>query len=296
MGIFHRKDSRANKVDARLNDKDLLRPAVTVDRLSGYSIQSPRLINNKNGILPKMVTTIPADFEIPEPPDPRKKPAEYLRSIHAVRQRSKLVLQKAKANRLNHFDVDMTKFSDAADYVVSIIKRDFAGDYASIPPHGRWQHFEVGGRPRVTQLLQSWPTSVDNQERARRLVDLFLVSVLLDAGAGTKWAYKSKESGKMYSRSEGLAVASLEMFKAGAFSSDSSQPHQVDSAGLRSLTVETLSKSMQVSDANPMSGLDGRAGLLMQLAEALQKPELFGANGRPGNMIGEWNVGASKHD
>jgi hypothetical protein len=293
MGIFHRKDSRANRVDARLNDKDLLRPAVTVDRLSGYSIQSPRLINNKNGILPMMVTTIPADVEIPEPPDPRKKPADYLRCIHAVRQRSKLVLQKAKANQLSHFDVDMTKFSDAADYVVSIIKRDFAGDYASIPPHGRWQHFEVGGRPRVTQLLQSWPTSVDNQERARRLVDLFLVSVLLDAGAGTKWAYKSKESGKLYSRSEGLAVASLEMFKAGAFSSDSSQPHQVDSAGLRSLTVETLSKGMQVSDANPMSGLDGRAGLLMQLAEALQKPELFGANGRPGNMIGEYYIATS---
>lgn len=167
------------------------------------------------------------------------------------------------------------------------LQRDFEGDYASIPPHGRWQHFEVGGRPRVTQLLQSWPTSIDNQERARRLIDLFLVSVLLDAGAGTKWSYKSKESGKVYSRSEGLAVASLEMFKAGAFSSDPSQPHQVDAAGLNKVTVETLAKGMQVSETNPMSGLEGRAGLLIRLACALQNTEIFGVDGRPGNMIGE---------
>ena len=63
--------------------------------------------------------------------------------------------------------------------------------------------------------MATWPSTVDNQERTRRLIDLFLVSVLLDAGAGTKWQYKSKESGKIYRRSEGLAVASLEMFKAG---------------------------------------------------------------------------------
>lgn len=145
----------------------------------------------------------------------------------------------------------------------------------------------MGGRPRITQLLQSWPTTIDNQERTRRLIDLFLVSVLLDAGAGTKWSYKSKESGKVYSRSEGLAVASLEMFKAGAFSSDKSQPHQVDAAGLKTMTVESLARGMQVSDSNPMSGLDGRAGLLIRLASALENAEIFGLEARPGNMIGE---------
>ncbi|KAJ9617124.1 hypothetical protein H2200_000845 [Cladophialophora chaetospira] len=225
------------------------------------------------------------EVTIPDPPDPRSKPAAYLRSIHAVRERSRLVLEEARVNALNHFDVDLSKFKDTADYVVSIIKRDFAGDYASIPPHGRWQHFEVGGRPRVTQLLQSWPTSTDNQERTRRLIDLFLVSVLLDAGAGAKWSYKSKESGKVYARSEGLAVASLEMFKTGAFSSDPSQPHQVDAAGLKRVTVETLAKGMQVSESNPMSGLEGRTGLLIRLASALQNEEIFGDDGRPGNMI-----------
>ena len=171
---------------------------------------------------------------------------------------------------------------------MAIIKRDFEGNYGSIPPHGRWQHFEVGGRPRVTQLLQSWPSSVDAQERTRRLVDLFLVSVLLDAGAGTKWSYKSKENGQIYKRSEGLAVASLEMFKTGVFSSDETQPYQVDTKGLSRMTVESLAKGMQVSeDVNPMSGLEGRAGLLMRLSQALENQKMFGKDGRPGNMIGK---------
>ena len=46
------------------------------------------------------------------------------------------------------------------------------------------------------------------------MIDLFLVSVLLDAGAGTQWYFKSAENGRIYKRSEGIAVASLEMFKA----------------------------------------------------------------------------------
>lgn len=138
----------------------------------------------------------------------------------------------------------------------------------------------------MTQLLQSWPSEVDAQERGRRLVDLFLVSVLLDAGAGNQWSYKSKESGKSYSRSEGLAVASLEMFKAGAFSSNPDQPHQVDADGLKRLSPEVMAKGMQVSESNPMSGLEGRTGLLIRLSDALRNVNMFGQVGRPGNMIG----------
>lgn len=169
-------------------------------------------------------------------------------------------------------------------------QRDFAPDYSKIPPHGRWQHFEAGGRPRVDQLLASWGSSVDNQERTRRLIDLFLVSVLLDAGAGTRWSYRSKESGKTYRRSEGLAIASLEMFKAGYFSSDDSIPCQVDYVGLKRLTAQQLAQGLQVSETNPIMGLDGRAGLLSRLADALRNKGLFGTDGRPGNMLGNATV------
>lgn len=133
--------------------------------------------------------------------------------------------------------------------------------------------------------MASWPSSVDNQERTRRLLDLFLVSVLLDAGAGTKWQYKSKESGRIYRRSEGLAVASLEMFKAGAFSSDP-ELCQVDSAGLKKLDIATMARGLQVTESNPIDGLEGRTSLLLKLGEALQNQEVFGLEARPGNMLG----------
>ncbi|OAX81082.1 hypothetical protein ACJ72_04575 [Emergomyces africanus] len=163
--------------------------------------------------------------------------------------------------------------------------RDYAPDYHKIPAHGRWHHFDVGGRPRINQLLQSWPSTIDTFERTRRLIDLFLISVLLDAGSGSRWSYKSKESGKIYRRSEGLAVASLEMFKTGLFSSDPTEPCQVDGAGLKKITVELLAKGMQHSEQNPLPGLEGRAGLLIRLSEALNNQELFGVDARPGNML-----------
>lgn len=109
---------------------------------------------------------------------------------------------------------------------------------------------------------------------------------MLDAGAGTSWSYKSTESGKIYRRSEGLAIASLEMFKSGAFSSNSSQPHQVDGEGLRNLTVDVMRKGLQVTEENPIAGLEGRTELLTKLSEAMMNHTYFGADGRPGNMLG----------
>jgi hypothetical protein len=44
---------------------------------------------------------------------------------------------------------------------------------------------------------------------------------------------------------------------------------------------------MQVSEANPMVGIEGRAALLFNLSKALQSsPHFFGAEARPGNIIG----------
>ncbi|KAF7502774.1 hypothetical protein GJ744_005164 [Endocarpon pusillum] len=281
MGLFRKKSPKVSSYSEKTNGSLHPRLPLNVEKLSSSVQQSGR--NSGLGqISPTM--SVP-DIPIPKPPDPALNPAAYLKSIHSVRERSKLMMEKATSNSLNHFDVNMDMFQNTANYVVSIIKRDFADDYQSIPPHGRWQHFDVGGRPRVDQLLQSWLSTVDAQERARRVIDLFTVSVLLDAGAGNKWSYRSKESGKVYRRSEGLAVASLEMFKTGAFSSDPGAPHRVDKDGLKKVTLRLLERGMQVSEDNPMAGLEGRAGLLMRLSDAMANTKLFGSDGRPGNMI-----------
>ena len=133
--------------------------------------------------------------------------------------------------------------------------------------------------------MAAWPSAVDAQEKTRRLIDLFVVSVLLDAGAGNKWQYKSKESGRVYRRSEGLAVASLEMYKMGLFSSDPEQPCQVDGSALRKLTTEKVAKGLQVTEDNPVDGLEGRTNLLIRLGDALRNQEIFGSEARPGNML-----------
>lgn len=54
-------------------------------------------------------------------------------------------------------------------------------------------------------------------------MDLFFVSVLLDAGAGDTWRFTEPGSGDVYTRSEGIAVASLYMFSNGDFSGDRGQ-------------------------------------------------------------------------
>lgn len=101
------------------------------------------------------------------------------------------------------------------------LQRDFGPNrYTEIPPHGRWQHFNVGDTDRIAPLLAEWEGSgVSKMEITRRLVDLFFVSVLLDAGAGDTWMYAEAATGRSFNRSEGIAVASLHMFLAGAFSS-----------------------------------------------------------------------------
>ena len=80
-------------------------------------------------------------------------------------------------------------------------------------------------------MIAYWDTlkpPPDRNEKTKRLLDLFLVSVLLDAGAGNDWTYRDGTSGQSFSRSEGLGVASFNMFRDGFFSGDVQQPHQVD--------------------------------------------------------------------
>ena len=57
--------------------------------------------------------------------------------------------------------------------------------------------------------------------------------------------------------------------------------------GLENLKVETLAKGCQVSETNQMLGVDSRTGLLNSLGKSLlQFPDVFGAEGRPGNLVG----------
>ena len=97
-------------------------------------------------------------------------------------------------------------------------------------------------------------------------MDLAVVSVLLDAGAGPAWSYREPGTGETYARSEGLGVASFHMFANGAFSRDpKGDPLRVDAERLAALTPADIAMGFQVRAHNPLLGLEGRAELLRKL-------------------------------
>jgi hypothetical protein len=117
------------------------------------------------------------------------------------------------------------KMSTLLSHFTDILQRDFSPElFSQIPPHGRWQHFDTGSVPRLERLLMEWRSAgIDEIECSRRMIDLFLVSVLLDAGAGDVWRFTEKSTGNVIERSEGLAVASMYAFTDRLFSSDDSR-------------------------------------------------------------------------
>lgn len=206
----------------------------------------------------------------------------YLRTPEAVRERSRAILDLAGEGRLAHFGVDMQKLGPTADYVAAVILENYPS--LEVPYHARWRHFAAGGRDRWADAAKLLPA--DRAGIARSRIDLAVVSVLLDAGAGGLWSYRDSE-GTVLSRSEGLGVASLEGFCAGLFSSDPKRPLQADAAALQRLEAAEIMRQFQAGPGNPLLGAEGRAALMRNLGAVLAaRPDLFGdAPARPGNLF-----------
>ncbi|KAJ7216303.1 hypothetical protein GGX14DRAFT_441079 [Mycena pura] len=219
---------------------------------------------------------------------PPKQVAAYLRTLPSIRERCTRVFDLAKQGKLQYFNYHPDKEPDLTAFCVDIIKRDFGTDYTQIPPHGRWRHLDAG-RARIEPLIDQWeasPLPPEKTEIAKRLIDLFMVAVLLDAGAGSQWVYTEPGTGLQFSRSEGLAVAAFHMFSRGLFSSDVNHPYRVDAEGLARISVDQITAEMQVTPDNPLVGLEGRTSLLTNLSAALRAcPQFFGADARPGGIV-----------
>ncbi|MEO0541149.1 MAG: DUF1688 family protein, partial [Cyanobacteria bacterium P01_A01_bin.105] len=214
---------------------------------------------------------------------------DYLLSADAVRERSQALMTLCQDNQLEHFRCDLDQLTPTADFVLETLRQNYPD--LDVPFHSRWRHFNVGGVDRLPLLRQSLQGHSPT-DGAKAKLDLAIVSVLLDAGAGRQWQYRDAASGQVLSRSEGLAIASFQAFRQGLFSSDANWPYQVDAQGLQQLTLETLATAFQVSDENPLVGLAGRLTLLHRLAAALTaQPQSFGTQPpRPGNLLDGWRA------
>ena len=211
-------------------------------------------------------------------PDRDPEAVRQLLKPTVIRERAQEMLQLGLDGRLSHFSVHPERLETCADYVLATIRRNYPT--LEIPFHARWRHFFVAGTDRWRALDEA-AGFADAGARGRAAYDLAIVSVLLDAGAGPAWRYRDTLTGEFIARSEGLALASLDMFAAGLFSGDPADPLRVDSAALKRLDAAALAEGFQAGPDNPLVSLEGRAALLNRLGEELEKHGLD----RPGGLF-----------
>jgi len=210
--------------------------------------------------------------------------ARSLLSAQAVRERAHEMLTAGLRGELEHFTVDMDALVPAAQVVSELIRINYPD--LNVPFHARWRHFVIGARDLWTERAAqaAWPTPA---AKARAEFDVAIVSVLLDAGAGPAWKYLDVATEQVVSRSEGLAVASLRMFEAGAFSSDPADPLRADAERLAHLKHEEIADGFQSMVGNRLVGVEGRAELLASLGKTVAaNPRVFAREdrARPGGL------------
>ena len=269
---------------------------------------------------------------------PPRDPLQALWDPATIRLRCAAVTRAVDDGRSGHFTIDRTQLPAVAQRVAAITRERFPD--LRIPYHSRWRHFEAGGVDRKAEL-DAVMAADGPAEVARARIDLTVVSVLLDAGAGPAWRYTEQPGrvdalalpvhrqrrddllamlgqasgsasaapanapigaaaadapsdapapqpaaqGRIYTRSEGLGVASFRAFVEGVFSSAEART-RVDAQALERLDVAALRAVFQASPSNPLVGLEGRVELLRRLGEVLvQQAAAQGGEARPGRLF-----------
>jgi hypothetical protein len=188
---------------------------------------------------------------------------EDLRDPATIRSRCRLITDAVDRGESRHFlPVQRARLDAVAERVATLTRRRFPD--LRIPLHSRWRHFDAAAVTALdAQLARRTPA-----DAARARIDLTVVSVLLDAGAGGDWRYTTA-AGRAVARSEGLGIASFDAFVAGRFSGTPGDPLRVDSEALARTDAALLRELFQVHAGNPLVGLEGRAALLARLGRAL---------------------------
>jgi hypothetical protein len=182
-----------------------------------------------------------------------------LRDPATIRLRAAAVVRAVEAKRSPWFTLDRSRLPEAAARVVALMRRRFpAGQPAGgWPLHSRWRHFEAGGvdrRAELDGLLSAQPP----WEQLRAQIDLTVVSVLLDAGAGAAWRFEERV-GDWSSRDKALALPAAHLPKDDLMA----LLDQAASGALRSgaeSVGDTAAPSMPSMPSTPSTGSTGSTG------------------------------------
>ena len=99
----------------------------------------------------------------------------------SVRQRCHEVFEAAETNALKFFQLNIENFDSAVELVLAEIAANYPN--GEVPFHSRWRHFENCDRNFWHEASSS--LLKDSKDKiARAQIDLAVISVLLDAGAG----------------------------------------------------------------------------------------------------------------
>ena len=225
------------------------------------------------------------DWTIKSPPG---SPAEIsavrqIRTPEAIRERCTEILTACSIGGESCFNLNLPRLAEVADYVVREILRNYP--QLDVPYHSRWRHFQAGGIDRWCLLARDL-VEQPPEEVARIRIELAIISVLLDAGAGDVWHYQEPTTERCYVRSEGLALASLALYRSGTLSSRPAHPLRADASVICGLDAQALSTAFQIREDNPLLGVDGRLLLLRSLGNCIAgQTELFGTHPpRLGNL------------
>jgi hypothetical protein len=226
---------------------------------------------------------------------PALHPAGELLTAAAVRTHCAEVARTAMEGRSAHLRWREERLPVVAAYVVDVIRERYPS--LRVPIHSRWRHFEAGGVDRWAKLAgaHGLDSASLRVQRAKAAVDLVIPSVLLDAGAGAEWRYREAATGLEFARSEGLAVASFDLFASGLLSADRAEPLRSDALALARIRPEDIARAFQAGAGNELVGLEGRAQLLAKLGAVMQsQPIWFGTPARLGNLLDAWRARSTR--
>src|SRR5581483_9911912 len=122
-----------------------------------------------------------------ETANPETLAALSLLNTGAVRERAHRMLAIGLEDKLPGFRIDIGKIDAVVDLVLQTTREAYPT--LDVPFHSRWRHFALGNTDRWSDIARQthWP---DSAARARAEFDLAMVSVFLDAGAGSAWHYR----------------------------------------------------------------------------------------------------------
>ncbi len=208
----------------------------------------------------------------------KKDQLDYLRSPHAIRRHCEQVYQLVKDGKGRYFSLHEEKLEPLCDYVLSVIRQNYPD--LKVPFHSRWRHFRGPHGDCLSDMEKTY-LGLSEGSRTQAMMEVVLVSVLLDAGAGASWRYRDPRSNKLLSRSEGLAFASWDLVKEGRLTKGT-ELARVDALGLQNITEESFCEAFQVTTDNPLVGVTARVHILKELGKVVSsKPEIFGSEVNP---------------